>query len=237
MKINKTYTVIPNNIGEFLIPVDVYRFTCLSFTPRPKGYTDSTFKQIRDITGDKSDRTIQDFVQRLRESKLIDIETYTDDKLRKRNKYYVPHYQTNFKRIHKGIIDLKLSNTLKGFLIMMSGQCLNNTRECYYSQAKLGEIFNLNRNTVGKYLKELIAEGLIVKIKKGYEITAPIILINTERQKEMVEVEEMVKNFPKEHFVHTINFDRALNPKKYLEKCITKNAVIDNDYNDLTIIL
>lgn len=217
----KTYTTIPNDIGSYLIPEDVYRFTCLSFTKRVKGATDSTFKQIGDLTKDKSNRTIEYFVKRLRKSNLIRIETYQESGTKKRNRYYIPIYEENFKMIHNSIIELDLDNKLKGFLIMLSGHCINNTRECKYTQIKLAELFKMHRNTVGKYIKSLIELGYINKIKGGFEITATFIMIKTQRDIELENLKDILSTFPEEHYINKVVWDKVKNPERFFQKLIS----------------
>ncbi len=73
----KNYTTIQNNITNKLDSADTYRFTCLSFTPRKEGYTDSTFKQLGEYisqTKPESEDTIKDFIKRLKDSQIIKID-------------------------------------------------------------------------------------------------------------------------------------------------------------------
>lgn len=233
----KTYTTIPNDIGSYLIPEDVYRFTCLSFTKRIKGATDSTFKQIRDLTKDKSNRTIEDFVKRLRKSNLIRIETYQESGTKKRNKYFIPIYEENFKMIHNSIIELDLNIKLKGFLIMLSGHCINKTRKCKYTQVKLAELFKMHRNTVGTYLKSLIELGYINKIKGGFEIVAAFILIKTEKDIELEKIQPLLSTFPEEHFINKVVWEKVRNPEKFYYKLISGIPYKDLDNEEQGYII
>jgi len=69
----KKYTTIHKSIASKLNSIDTYRFTCLSFTPRKGGYTDSTFKQLADICREP-EATIKHFTERLKSSEIIKID-------------------------------------------------------------------------------------------------------------------------------------------------------------------
>ena len=107
----KKYTTIPNSAACKLNSADTYRFTCLSFTPKKDGFTDSTFKQIGEYVNKSKpevEPTIKDFVNRLKMSNLIRIdEVYIDGK--KRNKYFFPELKLNFKMIKSELLEADFS--------------------------------------------------------------------------------------------------------------------------------
>lgn len=168
----KTYTVISNKIVQSLKSADALRYTAITFTPRVDNKTDSTFSQIGEITGE-SERTIKNFVTRMKKSKLIPISQIVN-KDGKRNVYTIKDPIENYKFINKCIFELPISVELKGFLIQLKSITLNNTDRCEWSINRITQALNCNRETVTKYIDDLIYLGYIQKIEKGYELTTNI---------------------------------------------------------------
>ena len=154
----KTYTTIDNSICKYLDLKDTYRYVCLSFTPTKDNntYTDSTFKQIMSLTGDKSEETIKDFVDRLRKSEYIKIETYQTEYQVKRNKYYMKPLEKNYRRISNEIIGMDLSIAHKGFLIQLFGLCINLTNRTEFTNKEIAARLGLSENTISTYTKKLV---------------------------------------------------------------------------------
>lgn len=206
----KTFTKIPTNISEKLNFEDVYRFTCLFLTPTPKGYTDSTFEQIKELTKDNSVNTVRNFISRLKDSDIIRILPFTFNGYR-RNQYYLSEYP-NFRMISKDILNLELDNKYKGFLIALFGNCLNNTKVCNLKYQDLADKMSTSLSTVKRYVKLLTELGLIIKTDSGLVINSDCFLINN---KEVNTVLELIKGFPENHKVHSINWETITNPIRY----------------------
>lgn len=220
----KTYTTIPTNIGK-LIFADIFRFTCLTFQPRKNGYTDTTIKQLMIYTKDKSDDTLKDFIKRLRESELIEIQTIKSsssaDKtiIVNRNHYYIPEYQEKFRFINKSIFNCDLSLEYKGFLIGLFAICLNGTKTCKLSIIDIAKSLNVHRNTVSKYIKELIELGFINKIKGGFELVCEWLLISNKREKLIEYYKEIGLDK-----VYKIDWSKVKNPEKYANSLLSGTA-------------
>lgn len=219
----KNYTLVPNNIGTLNF-LDVYRFTCLSFTPRKNGYTDSTFKQIAELTKDKSTENIKDFVERLKLTNLLNIETVydksiADGTLVKRNRYNFPAYKMNYRMITSSILDVEdLDGSQKGFMISLFTLCLNNTKICKFSQVKIAELFGVHRNTVTKYIKELIELGYISKIKGGFELVTSFLYVKDRKMTpEIIQRINDLKQVDKfESIISKTKWSNVKNPTAYL---------------------
>lgn len=189
----KSYTTIQNAIASKLSAADTYRYTCLSFTPRKNGYTDSTFKQIAELNSNEpeSENTIKDFVERLKRLKLMKIvELYTDGK--KRNRYYFPEPEMNFKMISNRILEAELSVSLKGFLIQLFTITLNNSLEINLSMNKICSLIKISLPTARKYLKELENLQLVSRTENGLLLTDTYFLIGNEKQNQIDSIEAKI---------------------------------------------
>lgn len=170
----KNYTTIQNNITNKLDSADTYRFTCLSFTPRKEGYTDSTFKQLGEYisqTKPESEDTIKDFIKRLKDSQIIKIdEVWIDGK--RRNKYFIPASKENYRIIKRELLELDLPAKYKGFMIQLFSITLNNSFECNFSLNKIVTLIKVSKPTAQKYLAELVEKGYIIKTDSGYKLSS-----------------------------------------------------------------
>lgn len=220
----KTYTTIPIEVNKLNIP-DIYRFTCLSFTKDTrKEYTDSTFEQIKELTKDNSTETVKNFVDRLRKSELITIDTdkttkTTIDgvvKIISRNHYNIPNYQVNFRMIHSSFLEVDLSIYEKGFLIGMFTLCLNNTKNCQLKQKDIAEKLNIGKSTVSEYLKSLTSKGYIEKFEKGFLLNVKEFLISrfTNKQKEKLQELYLLPKF--RDIIKRTNWETVRNIDNYI---------------------
>ncbi len=215
----KNYTVIPNMISKQLDSSDTYRFTCLTFTPRKDGYTDSTYKQIGHYINQQkpeSEDTIRGFVKRLKESGVIKIERFIKDG-KKRNKYFIEKPETNFRMIKKELLDIDLSVKLKGFMIQLFTITTNNTLVVPLSINKLVKLIKVSKPTAIKYLKELKELELVKKIEAGYELTSRFFKIGAES--EVKKIAESIKgcDYLESRFNST-DWSKIVNPLDYWRK-------------------
>lgn len=196
----KNYTTISNDITNKLDSADTYRFTCLTFTPRKDGYTDSTFKQIGQYINNavpESEETVKDFVKRLKTSEVITIdEVWIDGK--RRNKFYIPNPETHFIIVNKELLELDLSIKLKGFMIQLFSLTLNNSFDCNFSLNKIVTLIKVSKPTASKYLKELIDLGHIIKTESGYRLSSLYFSIGTSKR-------ERIKNKEIAYILETYN--------------------------------
>lgn len=217
----KTYTTIPNNIVKLNF-ADIYRFTCLSFTPRKDGYTDSTFKQIKDITKDVSEETVGNFVQRLRESELIEIKTIKSTSITNtivnRNHYYIPEYSDNFRMINNSFLELNISIELKGFLIGLYTLCLNNTKVCGLKQKEIANKLGVNSSTVSRYIKQATSLNLIAKVDSGFQINIDSFICSKFTKEIKQRIVTLLKVDSFKTIIINTNWDSVQYPKEYLDK-------------------
>jgi hypothetical protein len=83
-----------------------------------------------------------------------------------------------FKLDNYSKIPTKYVNQVRGFLLLLKAHCLNGTN-CYFFQrksksginyAELSRVFNMDRDTIEKYLSKALDGGLIKKIPNGLAI-------------------------------------------------------------------
>jgi hypothetical protein len=186
----KTYTTIQNSIASKLSSIDTYRFTCLSFTPRKNGYTDTTFKQLADICKEPV-TTIKHFTERLKFSEIIRIdEVYVAGQ--KRNNYYIPVCKTNFRMISNAIIDAEFANEFKGFLIQLFTLTINNTYQINFSMNKICSLIKISKPTASKYLKELENLQLVTRTEKGFILSDKYFSVGNIKQKQIKAIEAKI---------------------------------------------
>lgn len=185
----KNYTTILNSITSKLDSADTYRFTCLSFTPKKEGYTDSTFKQIGEYinrNNPESENTVKDFVKRLKISGIIKIdEVWIDGK--RRNKFYIPANTKNYRIIKKELLELDLPAKYKGFMIQLFSLTINNTYDCDFSLNKIVTLIKVSKPTAQKYLAILTEKGHIIKTDTGYRLSNIYFSIGKSKQQKLKE--------------------------------------------------
>ena len=215
----KKYTTIPNSAACKLNSADTYRFTCLSFTPKKDGFTDSTFKQIGEYVNKSKpevEPTIKDFVNRLKMSNLIRIdEVYIDGK--NRNKYFFPELKLNFKMIKSELLEADFSADWKGFLIQLFTITYNGTLEVNLSMNKICTHIKISIPTARKYLKELENLQLVTKTEKGLLLTDKYFIIGKSPKQKLIEqIKERNKDsiFSK-RFLYRTNWSTIKDPIKF----------------------
>lgn len=79
----------------------------------------------------------------------------------------------------------------------------------------------MHRNTVGRHLKSLIELGYLNKIKGGFEIVASFILIKTQKDIELENLQSRLRSFPEDHFINKVVWDKVRNPERFYYKLIS----------------
>lgn len=204
----KNYTTIQNNITSKLDSADTYRFTCLSFTPRKDGYTDSTFKQLGEYINrnkPESENTIKDFIKRLKQSKIIKIDEVSIEGKR-RNKYFIPAHIANFRIVKKELLELDLPVKHKGFMIQLFSLAINNSFDCNFSLNKIVTLIKVSKPTAQKYLAELVEKNHIIKTDSGYRLSSNYFSIGKSKYQKLKEqqIAEIYKTYGSSHYFKTI---------------------------------
>lgn len=166
----KSYTLIPNEAGQIFKPEDLYTLTCMYLTAKSDYTTNSTRKQLSEIT-EFSEAYLKDkFLPRLRKSKFCKIEEYMEfpnGQIRKRNKYVLPQPETNYRIISKEILkDAKLTLTEKGVMIGLYTLTVNNSFNIGFSKNEIARSLNLSRNSYLKHEKSLLKKGYLIPLSK-----------------------------------------------------------------------
>ena len=132
-------------------------------------------------------QTVKNIVPTLYKNKLVfkkGEHFYKDNKTYL--KYYFHETYQNFFYINNNLfkmdnyskIPTQYVNQVKGLLLLLKAHCLNGTN-CYFFQrkgknginyAELSRLFNMDRDTIEKYLSRALDGGLIRKIDNGLEI-------------------------------------------------------------------
>lgn len=212
------YTTISDNISQFLDFKDTYRYFCLSLTPHKSGYTDSTFEQIKNITGDNSLETIKDFVDRLRKSNYIKVETVFLNEVR-RNHYHLKINKEGFRMIESSFLNVGLDMAHKGFLIQLLGMCFGLTLTCSLTQTEIASRMKVSRQTVSTYIKKLIELGFINKNGKELTIICDSFISETKFNNQVKE--RIIKLAEIEQFkviISNTKWENINNPTEYLNK-------------------
>lgn len=228
----KEYTVMPNYIAKILNSADTYRYVALTFSPLKNGYTNSTFKQIAeyiDPINPEPESTVRSFANRLKkaihkngEPLLLINENIRDENGNRRNHYYIPQVNENFRMIKDEFRYLPLDIKLKGFILQLFSITINNTLQVKFSIAKISKEVNVSRPAATKYMKELIELGFVKEIEGGYELDGRYFKMGkTPQEKEIEEIKKIADTsiYLKEAF-DKIDWSKISAPKKYWEAAV-----------------
>lgn len=164
----KTFTKIPNELGTKFSPNDVYTLTVMYLTAKydEKHFcyiTDVTREQLADFTGLSLGYIKDEFLPRLKESKFCKIEPFTNGYKEKRNRYYLPDSNSNFRIINSRVIqDKGLTPKEKGFLISFFTICENRTLNCGLDERMIVDKLKLSKSTFDRYKKKLIEKKYLI---------------------------------------------------------------------------
>ena len=165
----KTFAKIPNEIGVKFAPNDVFTLTVMYLTAKYDNQskcqvTDVTFKQLAELTGLSFGYIKDEFLPRLKDSKFCKIEPFTNDYKEKRNRYFLPDCESNFRIINKRVIhDFNLTPKEKGFLISLFTICENNSFNCGLDRREILDLLTkISRTSFDRYSKKLIEKGYLL---------------------------------------------------------------------------
>lgn len=158
----KTFTRIPNEIGTKFAPNDVYTLTVMYLTAKYDEkhscqVTDVTREQLADLTGLSLAYIKDEFLPRLKESEFCKIEPFTNGYKEKRNRYYLPDSNSNFKIINSSIIkDTSLKPKEKGFIISLFTICENKTFNCGLEEKVIIDLLKVSKTSFDRYKTKLL---------------------------------------------------------------------------------
>lgn len=164
----KTFTKIPNQIGTLFKPTDVYTIAVMYLTAKYDintdcFVTDSTREQLAEFTGLSFNYIKLEFLPRFKESKFCEIVQYTDSNNNRRNRYYLPNPEVNYRIINSRVIhDISLTPREKGFLISLFTICENNTFNCGLNTLEITDLLKISKTTFGRYKEHLINKGKLL---------------------------------------------------------------------------
>lgn len=184
----KKYTPVSTTIISELILDDLYRLVALSLTPDYKGYSDTTFKQLAELTGDK-ESTIKDFIARIKKTSFVTVDSVKSDVTRNHYKFPIP---INYRLITDKIVSLDASKKAKGLLIGIILQTLNNTNICKLSKNAIISKLRVSKSVALDCFRELEKANVIVLNKGQIEVSDSYMIVTHKKQKEE---EKVIANF------------------------------------------
>lgn len=175
----KLWTIINNIVASKLGCSDLYRFFVLLLTTDKELKTDTTLEQLASFIGEKDTaykggKATKSFTDRLRESgevklRLFSSKSYKTGKEVSRLEYtFNPPIPTQYRRIHKSLIDLPISNKLKGYIIKLFSVCEPYSNLIKISQNKMVQQINMSKKTIKDYNAKLEALGLLEQVEEKF---------------------------------------------------------------------
>ena len=163
----KEYTIFPVKACIYFKQRDLYLLAGLYINAHyQKGVdyitTDTTYKQLSELTGVPVYYIKESFVPKLRASEYIQVRTVQVEPEVKRNTYYLPNPNINFRYIWKELFDDKtLTPDEKGFMIGLYCMCANNEFRIDLSDKLIYSHLDMAKNTYKKYRDLLIEKKVI----------------------------------------------------------------------------
>ena len=177
--IELNYRKITEKIADNLTLAQIYGFYVLAmksdYNTNESHINQTTLAQLLNV-----DRTtIIRWLKVYEENNLLSVEhthiINEDRQLVKKNIYRLN--TDNYKLIGDGLLNMNVSNEIKGFLILIKCRCYNCTNLCEYSIRQLSETTSICKSTIGKYLIQAENLGLIKRDKQGITLVNEKIFI------------------------------------------------------------
>lgn len=169
MRTVKNYTIIPIEACKYFNPKQLYLLAGLYINAhyesgRSYMTTDTTYSQLSSLTGISIDYIKTSFIPRLKEleDKGYRVETTQEDYKTKRNTYYLPNPEKNFRIIWAELFsDKSLSPEEKGVMIALYCLCINNEFRIDLPDKEIYTQLDMAKNTYVKYRNLLIKKKVI----------------------------------------------------------------------------
>lgn len=177
----KDYTTFPTTAVGLFKPKDLYLLAGMYLSSHYQRdsnilHTDITISQLSSLTGVGSWYIRESFYPRLKRSGFISYRCVQEQPNVKRNHFYLPTTEQNFRFIRKELFyDSTLSPDEKGIVIGLYCLCLNNTFRYDLSDQKVWEALGISKNTFKRYRNNLIDKDVLWS---SYD--APMALTNVE---------------------------------------------------------
>lgn len=177
----KEYTIFPIIAVGLFKPKDLYLLAGMYLSSHYQRnsdtlHTDITISQLSLLTKVGKGYIKDNFYPRLKRSGFISYECVQEQLNVKRNHFYLPNPEQNYKFIRKELFfDRNLSPEEKGVIIGLYSLCLNNTFRYDLSDQRVWEALGISKNTFKKYRNSLINNNVLWS---SYD--APMALTNTE---------------------------------------------------------
>ena len=218
--IELNYRKITERIADNLTLAQIYGFYVLAmksdYNTNESHINQTTLAQLLNV-----DRTtIIRWLKVYEENNLLSVEhthiINEDRQLVKKNIYRLN--TDNYKLIGDGLLNMNVSNEIKGFLILIKCRCYNCTNLCEYSIRQLSETTSICKSTIGKYLIQAENLGLIKRDKQGITLVNENIFIP---QKESTYY-WVLKTYPQILTDKDIEFHTIFNNDKEYEEYIRR---------------
>lgn len=171
MRTVKDYTIIPVEACKYFTPRQLYLLAGLYINAhyesgRSYMTTNTTYNQLSVLTGVSIDYIKDSFIPKLKERELTDkgyrVETTQVDYMTKRNTYYLPNPEKNFRIIWAELFsDSSLSPEEKGVMIGLYCLCINNEFRIDLPDKEICTQLAISKNTYIKY-KNLLVEKKVI---------------------------------------------------------------------------
>lgn len=163
------YTIIPIEACKYFNPRQLYLLAGLYINAHYESgmsymTTNTTYSQLSMLTGVSIDYIKTSFVPRLKElkDKGYSVETTQEDYMTKRNTYYLPNPEQNFRIIWAELFsDSSLSPEEKGVMIGLYCLCINEEFRIDLTDKEIYTILDMSKNTYAKYRNLLIEKKVI----------------------------------------------------------------------------
>lgn len=166
------YRKITSDIACQLSLPETYTYFCLAaksdFTTLESFVNEDTLAEFVGV----GIRTIQRHIQKMKKTMLVDVESkrnMSNGHVFYKNKYKLR--DSHYVLIDNKLIDENLTREMKGFLILLKTQCLNNSNICRYSTQQLADRLTISKPTVNRYLNEAENLGYLKWNKAKQKIT------------------------------------------------------------------
>lgn len=218
--IELNYRKITERIADNLTLAQIYGFYVLAmksdYNTNESHINQTTLAQLLNV-----DRTtIIRWLKVYEENNLLSVEhthiINEDRQLVKKNIYRLN--TENYKLIGDGLLNMNVSNEIKGFLILIKCRCYNCTNLCEYSSRELAKTCKITQSTIVRYINKCITLGLIKRDKQGITLVNENIFIP---QKESTYY-WVLKTYPQILTDKDIEFHTIFNNDKEYEEYIRR---------------
>ena len=212
------YRKITERCADNLTLAQIYGFYVLAmmsnYSTMQSNINQTTFAKLCGVDV----RTIRRWLCAFRDNDLISIDNKVikkdDGHLVRKNTYTLK--TDNYKLVGDGLLNMNVSNEIKGFLILIKCRCYNCTNLCEYSSRELAKTCKITQSTIVRYINKCIDLGLIKRESKGISLVNENIFIPHKESTYYA----ILKTYPEILTDHDLNEHKIFNTDKDYEQYI-----------------